>query len=38
MLQDAMLQKYYSEIVTLIASQVAIKLCHFIIFSVVFTK
>jgi hypothetical protein len=32
MLQDTILKKYYYEIVTLIASHVAIKLCHFMIF------
>lgn len=32
MLQDTILQKYCNEIVTLIASHVAIKLCNFMIF------
>jgi len=31
-LQDIILHKYYNEIVTLIASHVAIKLCNFMIF------
>jgi hypothetical protein len=31
MLQDTILQKYYNEILSLIASHVAIKLCNFMI-------